>query len=1764
MDLSLADALVYLFNRDVCLKDTDELQEQQVKLNIVYDPQNRDYTTVREMARRQAYQQLQLEGEVFIATCFKMLNSGDSEKDKTKSRQTMKELFRNFFGRIKLCGMNKMTAQAISCLMANLPFEQALSSIVGAAVQNMSLENFGKLFVGLPANDQRALDLLVKQKLESGELFTSGTTNQKLADFIDTGGSATSLSGIRPWEDGELLAALRGAFNNGDKNLGGGAEGGLRGETQVESNTHTKTLAKRYQDNTTSKSQGTPIIMALYVESLIEYYSDNLLSIVDELNKFPGSEIIAKTLTLLDCPQPNIINPPVLDFIKDLEMPFCRNIDDITLPVIRNPFAWIPEWKDITGAGPKALKLALQEVLVSVLMRLMVKICNLIGSSLCTGLKSLGQSMASMANPNNPTAIADTIRSAICGDDANEEQVQDTVSEMFEKLGLGAAAMADQEQVINFAEDVSSSLTRTEMMDIFLGEASLESLIAIDDLIENEYQDFRQALPSTDAIANFFESMGFLFPADFRDSMRNFADSLPSNDRMPANPSLCATPEQLDDFCEHRSALLKDRATEEQIQMLCSNYQDDLAEKLDDLANALQGDPIANAVPPIVSDPGCDNGIVPFESEQVVAGVQRTMDATMKQIHLEFSKDMLGNGPGERNWGMINMIMSDTLGNPLTYHYRRSFNRKNYVDFYTVHDEPFNIDAIMGWDAGAQMVGALMGLAPEGQFPYKVADYLQDYIVEMGGSFDTNNNFREAVTKEKSFESLNLSLYGGASVLEMPDFGYNTSVSVDAAASKVYITRHGRKLDPDLEVEFLDNNKGMRLDEYDYLYGFNLKLFLSEMQEKTDENGQKVVTNLMSDNARINITNLLNFNADITRADIKNMTREQRQAYRDSFSPKEPSIQKERIFEFVAVDDTFDLYTLTDYPKFQESFYGQQDYMPQTLLLHEIIEQQQLDISLDDVKSYQDVTMGTIFSAIKTQVSGNEAAFMYGATYDELTEDDIAYVVEDGQTDSSAGTLYSDATINGEPITNDDAILGVSAHQLANAAEPEKNRVYYLDPATYGGNYINPPIYIKPIKNQGWMGFIDVLFPDLSPCKPSHTDLIDFGEISDEISQTYNSIPMDERLTYDEDCVVELPYNRILERHAIAGIEGIVKAACKIYSSVHFVKSIASFTTFKPDFKEMYSSLYPQYVVENMERAFKEAQGALWEYFNPFKDEEFWYAFLEQAVQTYGRLVDDGQIVDPPQSVLNALFRLNDMQEKYYFPTKDDWRRSQDLSGDLAKSLQSAMSPGIPGAGPVARVATAAKVFADNFETYKEFKERTNFEAIKLTEEDAKLVLKEMVAIELDKMSNQFLENLKQLEMEPKYTDVDYYILSNFTQGGQSLDLDKEIIEIPVEEPSGASYGTTSEVLAHVHTYEVDEEGNGWAWEAYHPSQPKIHHKHRITNWEMEAAQSDCYPDCADLYGVEGVSPHVHNISPTYIDIGDVDSYGESTTMWGVQPFILEKYIKINGVKYGIDEGTAIIKSNEATLNISDVYPGTLEQLVHEEEVISLVGELGVQNGLQFSAFIAEQRVEIASVEVDALDYEIQAYVPVQANSKELLCLINLLKKDEKFRLFTRYIIPTNKLLSVVAIYNDMAFLPSIGELTVGDGEYENGGAGMRVEFDADGNFEKYDPIQGWAHANDRQPSGISSWFVREWDYWDQELLRNSKSTIKSLFKTYYNARSFDKNIEMMEKADPVKINIKNLKDAIRPSPGESLMPRFRRGKIRSNPFDSKGKLCEK
>ena len=1774
-DFSIGDAIAYQFHKSLCREKAEETIQDEIDVGLLWspkrEPSNEDapaegtnnspaeenperkvLRALSAMAAEQAGQTIGMDDATFDEFCDKVISDSVG--------MDLEDLWAEGFSKIKLCGLYSMLTSSIKCLFSGLTLEEALSTVAESALRSMSLENFGDLFIGLPPEKQAELDALVKQKFESGE-------------FLGGGASYT-----KPWEDEELVEDQK---ENQMKS-------GATGETQVAItpiepvvDDTRRTLAKQLDFGSAAKKELDPNnVFEAYILALIEVYSENYFELLEELNKFPGAQLIANIIATLDCPIPPILEPSMLEFIKDVQLPFCQNTNKIGFPALQNPFGWIPVTKDITGALWIAIEMAIQEAIVTLLMKMMVKICGTLGSLQCTALEAgLGAAGAGAGIQTGRTSFADIIKDAICGDDADAEQVDDTIADMFASLGTGAAALADTEQVTSFTEDLSSAVTRAELSNAFLGDCSPEFLTIADTLIEYEYPDFRAGLRNKESICTFFGDMGNLMPSDFKDQLRDFAENLPLSDQAPANPSLCLTEQQVEDFCALRTEILEGRATEDQIAKLCERPVDDLK----DLANVLQNGLPTDQLPPLVSDPGCDNGLIPFETEEMKATATGALSGILEQLKVDFAYDMLGNGPGEGRWGFINMILSDTMGNPLTAHMRKVSNRRAYVDFYT--DSGATGESKGGWfdpdDSDDIIVPKQARTARQkGAFPYKIADWLEEYMqTELTATFSSNNEFQKDIKSQPiSFEDASITTFGGGlNLLKLPELGYNVGPQIDFENEEIVYLEKGRKKDPDLTLSFHDNCKGL-YDEDEvskmYSYGFDLDFYLSDLVSGSADG----VHNRYSDNVRIKVTDRNNISAKTdTRLAasipeiLKYLKPLQYKVTKAILKPDNTEIVEvaDKKIEFLAADNILDEIDLTPYPKFISAFDSKQQYLPQIILLDEIIGAG--TISMANIKSSHDEIMSAITQDFIDLVANNEDAFLYGATYDDLSFDDVEYVVDDGQTNSAGGTNYYEAEVDDDEggtrkIRNDDQIMGISKMQYE---DEDKNRVIYLDPGTFGGSYMNPPLYIKPVENKGWLGFMDVIFPELSPCKPYRTDLIDFEDINQKIEDSYPTIPEDERLKSDPDCVVEVPYARILERSAASGLESIITSAIRIYVSTYFLKSIATFTKFKPSFPDVFSSLYASYIVEEMEASFKDAQKAFWEFFNPFKDTKFWYAFLEQSVQLYSRRIDNGEISDPPAAVVDALVRLNNVQENYVYPYKNDLKKAR-ADGE-----------------------------AGLFETLKKYRENKNLEAVQATEEDAKMVLKELVVEQLNYMGKKFVKNLKIVGMKPEIYDLSYYVLQNLSQGGEGLTLDKEIEEEYQDLPTeGDEYYTNGGELAssdgttYVGYYHVEKNEEGYPI---------------YVTGEFETDRAPGQP----------LTPFANKIT---VPIGDIEELGATIdTDDTSRPFVIQKYISIDGTARSPSSAVDKIKSiSDQNQNISDVYPGDLELVTDTNgRVVGITGELGVRHGLRFYAIIDGTKTKITDVEVDALDRPLSQIDPLEGDSKLLLCLINLLKKDDKFRLATEYIFPLNKIVATLAIYNGLAFMPSIGEKMVKDnqtvGKWYWGEAddlpkpsertentiytkpGVALTFDAegqtavyppnyagpdteattdsvtitdaDGNNTQYDLSRpnggGWTSKLDRDPGLFGGLFVKEWDNWDQTLLRNSKSRIKKIFKGYYNSRDFSPTDSDDSGDSPGTIITSEFRERFKPRPGQNLLPFWKKRMLRTNPFNASGEMCE-
>lgn len=1792
---SIGDAIAYLFHKNLCRADLDEMLKDDIDLGIIFDPNGGDVKNIWGAAQMQAFKRLEADDQIFMKLCARMM--GSSLPLPGNTLKNIDDLWSKGFEKIKVCGLFELLMQAIKCLFGGLSLEEALAKMVKAALEGMGVENMGDLFVGLPPEKQEELDALVQKKLESGDL--PGFGGEEFSDRMEG-----KLEWRRPWENEKLISKEK--ASKMESGLDGMVPSSFSQQAQPADERTRRTLAQQWDSIGAPADAGDESILAAYVQALLEVYGTNLLELVDELNNFPGARIISFIIAMFDCPRPPIMSPSLLDFLKDIELPFCNNLNELTLPRLENPFAWIPPLTDLLAMLWQIIKYMVQMLVITIIFKLLVKICELIGSVICKALEITGQLVAGIPDMvAGRTSFGEIVKDSICGPDADSDQIDDTIVDLFANLGVGGAAFADRGQVLNFAEDLSSSVTRRELVGAMMGDPSDAFLTSTISLIEHEYPDYLTALPTKAAVASFTKNVGNLFPTPVRDQMQDFLEAIPPEDELPANPSICASPEKLENFKELRCQLLEGRATPEQCDVMYDSLRGTLglgpdapgwADDLEELATVLQSGPtkhLADNLPPIISSaPDCDDGLLPFEPETSVTVANTVLDNTMEGLKVEFSEDMLGNGNfwnADASWGFMNMILSDTRGRPLSAHMRLSGNDPAYVSFYNTW-EPDDAEGAAEYDQApyAKQYGA---------FPYRVAGWLQDYLkliesatgtigpfVGEGRDFESNNSYQVPKTYRKSWDDLGLDTGAAGTDIDLwklPDLGYNVEVKSDWGAGQVVITRAGRKEKADIKLQFRDNGKGNAAQmKSSFLYGFNLSLYLSDFEG---------TTNRFDDNARILITNVMNlatqevFNDDAMAA-MQDPDKE------DKREEAGQSIIKERSYEFLSVDDGLDIFTnptdglsnLSEYPNFASihrgSYGAYSGVLPQLVLLAEIISNNlppEEARAPESIKSTYDSIMDTMFKRFFKEVASNDDGFAYGARFDTLKPTDFDYVVDSGDTLSPAGTLYWEASVADDDggtrlIQDNDMILGVSRMQLETGASPaDGNRVFYLNPVDYGGSYMNPPIHVIPMMNKGWLGFVQVMFPDIGPCKPQRTDLVDFSDIMSKVQQDYSKLPEDVRLKQEEECAVELPYNRILERPSKAGLRGIITAAIRIFASVHFIKCLPMFSKIAPIFPESYSSLFAQYIVENMEHSFKDAQNGFWELFNTFKDDEFWLAFLEQSVELYSRLIDSGDI-EPEQRNIDMLLKLNDYQDTYDYPDEHMLQTAKVL-GD-AGDLQ-----GLIG-----------------------YRHDKNMEAIKATEEYAKLILKELVVIELQYMSEKFLSNMEMIGMQPEIWNLVDFILSKdgMTQGSE-LDLNKapgelkpEVASLP-SEGSGHYTGGTQLALStgedYIGYYHIQYDENG-----------------DITYEAGEEHSGEPH---------ETLVPYANIVK---MPIGDVSGYEHGFSSDKEKPFGLRKYIRIEDTIYDPDEAMQIIKSHpNQDANISDVYPGTLG-LVYDRDapmsveasttgpspvasasgpktvkagetveaypagtsgrVVGLKGELGVRYGLEFSVIMDGEAATVTRVEVDALDFTMASMAPLEADSKLLYCLINLLKDDDKFKLVTKYIFPLSKAAATTAIYTDMAFLPSIGEITVPDKSGALNWAnppvkpGMQAIVTADsskpvGESFKVDYAwtEGWYAYKDRNPSpqwSNWSWWVKEWDEWDRVLLRNSKSRIKKIFDTYYNSRKFT-SFEY-DSPSPASIWLKGLKQSLSIGNAEAMLPSFKKKRRRSNPFNADGELCKK
>jgi hypothetical protein len=198
-----------------------------------------------------------------------------------------------------------------------------------------------------------------------------------------------------------------------------------------------------------------------------------------------------------------------------------------------------------------------------------------------------------------------------------------------------------------------------------------------------------------------------------------------------------------------------------------------------------------------------------------------------------------------------------------------------------------------------------------------------------------------------------------------------------------------------------------------------------------------------------------------------------------------------------------------------------------------------------------------------------------------------------------------------------------------------------LDHEQFGGTKENPAFYYEPPARYGWLDIYDKIIPEEDGEEPKRKSIINFEEISSKIMENSEIFPDDERIYVNNRKKFIPPFYQIFDKTAKAMIEASLRSTTRIYVFDTMMKGINIFSKFKPDFPKNFDGVLASYIAENMKVGLLEEGKTLF----GKKDDSYYLEFIEQAVQSYGNLID-ASMVEPTPEEQDAIKYLNEEQSK--------------------------------------------------------------------------------------------------------------------------------------------------------------------------------------------------------------------------------------------------------------------------------------------------------------------------------------------------------------------------------------------------------------------------------------------------------------------------------------------------------------------------------------
>ena len=1124
------------------------------------------------------------------------------------------DLYDNILDHLGLCGLLSLLEMAFKCLMAGLNFEDFQKEMIKAAFKSMSNANFQKIFIGLPPTVQAELFGTLDEELQSipppwdsdyrvGSYSGQGTTRTVNPDRSpnvagDTFQSQVTESGFDSTyaEEGSELADDMG---EGDV-IVGATTGVAINETAIGRSYGNAGSVGTAADNISDA------IIAAYRDAMLNWISagaiEDLDMLGDALSKIPGAGIVTSILDQMDCPPLPWFTPPLGNFLQTLELGLCPGHFAITLPRFTLDVSIGDIWAIIVAIAKELIK----ELIIKLIILILQKILEIIFEALCALLGMIGAPLVDALTGGNQ--IKEAIGESLCSN-ATDEEIDEAVRQMMEATGLSNCSSPEEvpttEDAAEFVQVIAAVLTNSEVLDLLSGNATEEVKQMVADVVNERIPNLSCMQPSD--LSKMFAALGKIVSPDVLEQAQIMDGSLPVCD------SICASPSQLDKFRDIRCQIMQDKGLtpeqcEEQLDALTERAKQDLA----DLASILQGGPFSNFPPltggdcPATSELGTPfapgSSIIPDMPQEVADVAKDAVAKVFENISNKHLLDLVGKR------GFFDMVLSDSNGAGLKEHkdlVRSALGEANTADlnlfqFYTdnwIDEDGTDVtgaDPSFNTHRGAPGSWSFATDADigTGGFPLYVASRLQCYFA----AYNQNYGFEiaEKIRLEDS-KGITTPMRGSSIEYDYSDTTSNSCRGLPWLASPDERYELVTKLELNYEDYSIESDEG-------YAMRMEAKIALKETSSDWDAtNRSEIVIHEKFGESAEEETQRFTVTSEITSG---------AQTLIDSLNI-EPDLVNMPLGAAV-----FGEY-LSSVIKNYSDYSGE---------------------STNDIKTelrsalpyLQDVYMRkfSLLLASNGQGSVSPAPTSYSYGYETATNNPVAVYM--------GGPFVSSKLREDNP----DWYTGTGI------LESEQAKIF----ERFGGSYFNPPYYMEPPQRGGWLGVVDKFVPSPDACDPvdgsePREPICKFEDLADVYTDLMTKYKDDQRLFIrpGSSCGGAVPFNEIFTRGGAAGVDSTILATLRIYITEALLKGSPVFSVFG---SECFDEILSSYIVKSIEENLRIQP--VW----GLPTQNYYFLFMEQAVQMYGRQIDQGMITKPEEGsdLQQALDYLNNLQTKFQPP----------------------------------------------------------------------------------------------------------------------------------------------------------------------------------------------------------------------------------------------------------------------------------------------------------------------------------------------------------------------------------------------------------------------------------------------------------------------------------------------------------------------------------